>query len=88
MKVYNVQSDNQLSPLLLQKLEVLRQKRGFDENLYIKQKCEILNAYMQKCNLSACVVAVSGGIDSAVVLALVNKASKMPQKKFKRKYIH
>ena len=78
MKVYNIQSDNQLSPLLLQKLDMLRQKRAFDEKMYIEQKCKILNNYLAKCKLSACVVAVSGGIDSAVVLALVHKASQMP----------
>lgn len=84
MKVYNIQSDNALSPLLLQKLQVLRQKRSFDEKQYIIKKCELLNSYMKKCKLSACVVAVSGGIDSAIVLALVNQASKMPNSPIKK----
>lgn len=63
---------------------MLRQKRAFDEKMYIEQKCKILNNYLAKCKLSACVVAVSGGIDSAVVLALVHKASKMPNSPIKK----
>eukprot|EP00483_Globobulimina_turgida_P001284 UN01286 len=37
----------------------------------------MFNAYMTKCGLKACVVSLSGGVDSAVTLGLMKKASTM-----------
>ena len=68
MKVYNEQSDKRLSEQLKQILKKMREKRNFSAKDYIEQKCNLLNEYMSKYGLKACVVAISGGIDSAIVL--------------------
>lgn len=56
-------------------LAKIRQNRGFDVQQYVDLKTDLLVSYMKNAGLTACVVAVSGGIDSAVVLALVQQAS-------------
>lgn len=78
MKVYNKQSDMTLTSQLKSALKKLRKERNFDAMAYIEQKANLLNIYLSKCNLKACVVAVSGGIDSAVVLGLVAHAKCKP----------
>ncbi len=75
MKVYNEQSDKKLSEQLQSILAEMRSKRNFNTKDYIKQKTDLLNTYMSKYGLKACVVAISGGIDSAIVLGLVKKAA-------------
>lgn len=75
MKVYNEQSDRKLSNKLNEILENIRKQRNFDSKKYIEEKANLLNAYMRKSKLKACVIAISGGIDSAVVLGIVKKAS-------------
>lgn len=77
MKVYNQASDYCLTEGLITKLHQYRGERGFDSKTYLHDKCNMLNAYMKKSGLKACVVAVSGGIDSAVVLGIVKMASNM-----------
>lgn len=77
MKVYNEQSDKKLTSNLKQILENIRKTRNFDSKKYINEKAELLNSYMRKCKLKACVIAISGGIDSAVVLGIVKKASSL-----------
>lgn len=84
MKVYNEQSDNKLTEQLETKLELIRKNKNFNAKKYIDDKSKILNKYMKKSNLSACVVAVSGGIDSAVVLSLVNYASRQENSPIKK----
>ena len=76
MKVYNEQSDKLLTKELEELLTNFRKKRNFNVKEYIDKKADLLNRYMSKSGLTACVVAISGGIDSAVVLGLVNYASK------------
>ena len=76
MKVYNHNEHATIHPELVVELQRYRDDRNFDVNDYIKQKTALLNQYMTQCGLNAAVVAVSGGIDSALVLALVNAASK------------
>lgn len=84
MKVYNKQSDNNLTNNLYKILNNMRKEKIFNEDEYIKNKSILLNKYMKKFNLSACVVAISGGIDSAVVLSLVNNASKLENSPIKK----
>ncbi len=84
MKVYNKQSDRKLNNELLQKLDEFRKIRNFDAKKYINDKANLLNLYMRKSKLSACVVAVSGGIDSAIVLGIVNYAQKQPSSPIKK----
>lgn len=73
MKLYN-EKHNGLSVGLMETLKKVRKLRGFNLTTYIKAKSTLLNHYMAKSGLDSCVVAISGGIDSATVLALVNHA--------------
>lgn len=76
MKVENPPSPRRLLPGLVKSLGVLRQKRGFDAAKCVQAKSFLLNDYIQQNALCACVVGISGGIDSAVVLALASHAAR------------
>lgn len=84
MKVYNEQSDRVISEKLTEILTEIRKNRDFNAKTYIEEKTDLLNKYMSKSRLSACVIAISGGIDSAVVLGIVNKASKKENSPIKK----
>lgn len=75
MKVYNKQSQKPMNKELVKLIEKLRADKNFNAIDYIEQKAKLLNTYMKKCGLSACVVAISGGIDSAIVLGIIKQAS-------------
>lgn len=77
MKVYNLQTHKKLNPALMNSLYQIRRARHFVETDYLNEKISKLNQYMQRFNLKSCVVAVSGGIDSAVTLGIVHKASQV-----------
>lgn len=59
------------------KLEAYRATRHFDAKAWADQKCRMFNEYMNKCGLKACLVSLSGGVDSAVTLAMMKHAAKM-----------
>eukprot|EP01097_Dermamoeba_algensis_P005514 TRINITY_DN3515_c0_g1_i1.p1 TRINITY_DN3515_c0_g1~~TRINITY_DN3515_c0_g1_i1.p1 ORF type:complete len:304 (+),score=86.15 TRINITY_DN3515_c0_g1_i1:78-989(+) len=59
-------------------LERLRKKRNFQVEDWVNQKTDLFNDYMKKNGLKACVVNVSGGIDSACTVALAKAAQKKP----------
>lgn len=84
MKVYNEQSDRNLSEQLKEIQKEIRKKRNFNPKDYIEQKSNLLNEYMNKYGLKACVIAISGGIDSAVVLGIVKKASEQTNSPIKK----
>jgi NAD+ synthetase len=63
--------NNELNHMLAQ----LRMRRKFDVEECLQAKIALLNDYFRKSNLKACVVGVSGGVDSALALALVQKAA-------------
>ncbi len=84
MKVYNEQSDNLLDEQLINKLQEIRKQRNFDAKKYIENKTNLLNEYMNKYGLKACVVAISGGIDSAIVLGLIKRASEKSDSPIKK----
>lgn len=69
------QSVEKLTKEQEEKLEKYRQRRRFNATQYIEYKCDLLNDYFQKCGLQTAIIAVSGGVDSAVVLALVARAA-------------
>merc|ERR1711959_549125 len=62
---------------LAAKLAEYRASRGFNPAEWTEKKCQKLNEYMSKCGLKTCVTSVSGGIDSAVTLALCARAKTM-----------
>lgn len=84
MKVYNERSDKNLSEQLKEIQKEIRKKRNFNPKEYIEQKSNLLNEYMNKYGLKACVIAISGGIDSAVVLGIVKKASEQTNSPIKK----
>ena len=59
------------------KLEIYRSERNFDSSAWIDAKCRKLNDYMRRFGLKTCVTSISGGIDSACILALCGHAQKM-----------
>ena len=83
MKVYNNKLNEPLDESLKQKLIKIRKVRNFDADKYIKEKAYRLNQYMSICKLSSCVVAISGGVDSAVVYGLIKFAQKQPDSPIK-----
>ena len=65
-------------------LRVYRNKRGFKPHTCLSQKVDLINAYFRENKLSAAVIGVSGGIDSAVVVGLIKLASRMKDSPIKR----
>jgi len=62
---------------LQEKLAQYRKERNFQAKSWSNIKAEKLNEYMKKCGLKACTVSISGGVDSAVTLALLKHAQAM-----------
>ncbi|KAJ4462665.1 putative NAD+ synthase [Paratrimastix pyriformis] len=58
-------------------LAAVRAKRAFNENQWIEAKCRMLNDYMTRCGLKACVINMSGGVDSSITAALCKHAMEM-----------
>lgn len=59
-----------LHPELAAKLAEYRKERNFVPASWVAAKIAKLNEYMQRFGLKTCVTSISGGIDSAVILAL------------------
>ena len=74
----------EMLPQLAAKLEEVRAERKFDVAEWVQKKCEMLNSYMSRSGLKGCVVNCSGGIDSAVTLLIIQKASQMEGSPIKR----
>jgi NAD+ synthase (glutamine-hydrolysing) len=77
MKVLNTWPFEGMTSGLTQTLETLR-KRTPSASEFIELKAKALNAYMTDCGRDTAVVAVSGGIDSGLVLALCTYAASLP----------
>lgn len=84
MRVYNPPAPAALNPQFAVALAELRARRDFDAAVYAQAKAAMLNDYMAEHRLAACVVAVSGGVDSAVVLGLVALAARQPDSPIKQ----
>jgi NAD+ synthase (glutamine-hydrolysing) len=85
MQRADIKQAQQLLPELHQKLQELRAtKRKFDVNDWIEKKTDMFNEYMKKCKLKAAVVSVSGGVDSAVTIALAKHAQQKKDSPIKR----
>jgi NAD+ synthetase len=63
---------------LVAALKGVRKERNFNAAIVVNKKARIINKYMATYGLKTCVVAISGGIDSAVTYALINEAKKFP----------
>lgn len=63
---------------LARSLQVLRRRRGFEAARCVEAKTALLNAYLSASGLQAAIVGVSGGVDSAVTLALAHRAAAAP----------
>jgi NAD+ synthetase len=74
MRIYNPQPTGALLPELRKLLALLRRRRGFEAERYIQAKVVVLNTYLREARLNACVLGVSGGVDSAVALGLAARA--------------
>jgi len=57
-------------------LQEYRKQRAFRPDAYLKARLQLLNDYLRRSRIKGCVVGVSGGIDSALVLALMVRASR------------
>jgi NAD+ synthetase len=74
MKVFNDSHSQPLSPALKSILDDYREHRNFNVKNYVVNKTIKLRKYFESFNLKTAIIAVSGGIDSAVVLALAKYA--------------
>lgn len=77
MKVYNdaVMMTTELSQVLAE----YRKNRKFNVVDWVEEKTNLINSYFRQSKLTGAVLGVSGGVDSAVALALVVKASKQAE---------
>lgn len=79
MKIYNEIIAEIKGEKLFQILNNYRKIRNFDPEIYLNKKIEVLSRYFKEHKLNAVVLAVSGGVDSALVLAMMKKfAEKQP----------
>ena len=65
-------------------LSVYRKQRGFDEKKWIDDKCRKFNEYLKKHGITGTVLSVSGGVDSAVTLALLMHTMSLPDSNLKK----
>lgn len=72
MKFYPTHQRRKLSKEVYNFLKEIRKIRGFNQENYLQAKSAIIVDYFKKSKLDSCVVAVSGGVDSALSLALMN----------------
>jgi NAD+ synthetase len=84
MKIYNIASTENIHSELVNLFKKYKEIKNFKPDLYIEIKASLLNSYMSKFGLKSCVIAVSGGIDSALVLSLVSYASKLKDSPIKK----
>lgn len=73
MRVYNPPR-TEIHADIAAAVAAMRAERSFDAQVYVQQKAQALNRYMAKHRLAHCVVGTSGGVDSAVVLAIAARA--------------
>ena len=76
MEIRNHTTNMVMHPTLRQALEYCREERAFVVEEVVEAKIKVLNDYYRASGLKSAVVAVSGGIDSAVVLGLVEMAAR------------
>jgi len=70
--------------VLKQVLFDLRTIRGFNSEFYLDQKTKLINDFFHESGLDSAVIGLSGGVDSAVVYALLLEAQKIPGSPIKK----
>lgn len=58
-------------------LKSFRKDRGFNVEIYVTEKIKTINNFFSDQELDSAVIGISGGIDSAVTLFLLDRASKV-----------
>jgi NAD+ synthase (glutamine-hydrolysing) len=84
MNFRNLAPDTSLRPALQTTLRVIRATKAFDASAWCHLKAARLNDYFRANGLRGAVIAVSGGLDSAVGAALLVFASQQPDSPLKR----
>lgn len=84
MEIRNHSTSMVLTDSLQKALAEVRKHRDFNIEQVVEAKVKKLNDYFRNFGLKSAVVAVSGGIDSAVVLGLVELASRDPDSPIER----
>ena len=79
-----IEQPGKLAESLHEMLERLRGWRGFRKDRYIQAKTRLFNDYLRHSGLSAVVIGLSGGVDSALTLALALHAAREPDSPIKR----
>lgn len=74
MKYYPKTKENKLPPKIKSILDAIRESKSFNPENYLKAKCLLINKYFEENKLDTIIVAISGGIDSAVTLKILEKA--------------
>lgn len=74
MKIYNDHDNFELTPGLQSILDDIRKKKNFNASNYLRYKCFALNSYLRKHDIDTVIIGISGGIDSAVTLGILNEA--------------
>lgn len=69
---------------LVQVLQNFRRQRAFQASAYLEARLRLSNDYFRATGVRGCVVGVSGGVDSAVVLALMERARQQPGSPLRR----
>ena len=65
-------------------LSTYRKQRFFEENKWVDEKCGKFNEYLKQHGISGAVLSVSGGVDSAVTLALLVHTMSLPDSNLKK----
>lgn len=86
MKHFSNQKINIESQELKNLLLFYRKSRNFNPQLYLEKKANLINKYFNEYRIDSPVVAVSGGIDSAIVLGILSYASKQKNSFIKKIY--
>lgn len=80
----DAKKSQQLHPELQAKLEEYRKARGFNAEDWVAKKVALFNDYLRSNGLKGAVVSLSGGVDSAVTLGLLKRASEQKDSPLKR----
>jgi NAD+ synthase (glutamine-hydrolysing) len=65
-------------------LNNMRIEKKFDPNKWVNEKCRKFNSYLKENDINGAILSVSGGIDSAVTLALLKYTMEMENSNLKQ----